>query len=122
VRTKASVRRWAAQADTNHLKCRVGRSGHIWSDYDDQKNSTSGNKTDRRGRIIPGEWQVTCVCERCEAVAVFSIDKRTGIPATHARVTYDEGYLIKDGNGSMTRDERGIVRLELIRRAQESGA
>jgi hypothetical protein len=122
MRSKASVRKWAAQADTNHLKCRVGRSGHIWSDYDDQKNSEIGNRTDRSGRIMPGEWQVTVVCLRCDATVVFSIDKRTGVPATHARVKYDEGYLIKDGNGSLTRDEKGIVRLELVGRAMKSGA
>lgn len=122
MRTKQSVRRWAAQADTNHLKCRVGRGSHQWSDIDDQKNSVLGNKTDRKGRVIPGQWQVTCVCLRCEATATFSIDKRTGVPNTYARTKYSEGYLVNDGNGPLTTEERGIVRLELIRRAQESGA
>lgn len=107
--SRAAARRWAEQADSSHLRCRVGRSHHDWPDPS-RDDITYNQKT--------GCWQIeNMICGSCGAEGTRTIDKTTGRVAVHMRVRLPENYAYRSGSGRpMDAGERGIARLEWIRR------
>lgn len=95
---------YAQRVPAKYLECRV-RQRHAW----------------RPSAATPLSWgfEISERCTNCGSRVEYSIDRR-GIVVVPRKITYSDGYRNTAGDGRITGDALGAVRLEWITRKLSS--